>query len=131
MTIQITVALNEARLQAVANFLDSGALGGRIRLYGGTRPASVNDAPGTPMLAEIPLDEPSGTVGSNQLTLTASEQGQAVLSGVATWARFVNGNGDTALDGDVSDLAGSGDVKIDDTVLWVGGFVALISAVLA
>lgn len=131
MTFAITTALNEARLAGVAGFLDSGALAGRIRIYGGIRPASVNDAPGSAMLVEIVLTEPSGTVSGGVLTLTATGLAQVVVSGTATWARIVNGNGDTAGDGDVTDLAGNGDIKISSTALWVGGFVSLVSAVMA
>lgn len=130
MTIAITVALNESRLTGVLNFLNQGTDVAYLRLYGGTRAASVNDTPSTPLLAAIPLDDPSGTVGNNKLTLTAANQGQVQVSGVATWARLVNGDGATALDCDVSLPAGAGDVTIDDTTLWTGGFVSLVSAIL-
>ena len=131
MTVAITTALNEAQLAAVASFIDSGTASGRIRIYGGTRPATVNDAPSTAMLVEIVLTEPCGSVSDGQLSLSATGLAQIVASGVSTWARVVNGNGDTALDADVSAPTGAGDVQISNTTLYAGAFVTLISAVLA
>lgn len=131
MTFAITTAFNEGRLEGARNFLDTGVGRARVRIYGGIRPASVNDVPGTPLLVEIELTDPCGEVVSNQLVLTGSGLAQVATSGLATWGRFVNGDGVTAGDGDVSSIGGSGDIKISNTTLWQGGFVSLISAVMS
>ena len=130
MTLAITNELNAARLSGTLDFLDSGAGNAEIRIYGGTRPATPSDVPGSGMLVAIPLTKPAGSVGAGGLTLTPSDNGQVANSGDATWARVVSGSGATAFDADVSDTAGTGDIKITNVTLWVGGFVALVSAIL-
>jgi hypothetical protein len=125
--LTIAAALNEARLLATRDYLDAGAGASRLRIYNGTRPAGG----GTPttLLVEFTLAEPCGTVASNALTLTPVLPATIVASGIATWARLVDGSGNYAIDGDVSNLAGTAPVKIDDTALVAGEQVALISAV--
>ncbi len=51
-------------------------------------------------------------------------------TGVATWARLVNGNEVTALDLDCSGTDGSGDVKLASTNLYLGGDARMVSAIL-
>lgn len=130
MTIAITQAHNEARLEGTRSFLDTGTGRARVRLYGGTRPSSVNDAPGTPMLVEIPLQKPCGTVAGGVLTLVQHEDGLIAETGVATWARVVNGNGDTAFDCDVGQGVGPWEITLAQTQLYAGGAARIISAIL-
>lgn len=114
-----------AALEGRKSFLDSGSGNARIRLYNGTRPASG----GTPttLLAEIELDKPCGTVAARTLTLASEAVPLCDASGVATWARVVNGNGDFAFDCDVSTVAaGTGQVQLEDTSLLAGGKVQLV-----
>lgn len=128
--IQISVAHNEARLEATRAYLDQGASPARIRIYGGTRAANINTAPGSPMLVEIALDDPCGVVSSNALVLTSSDLPVVLNGGNATWARIVNGNGDAAIDADVSTTGGAGEVQLPATLLVEGGTTTLVSAVL-
>lgn len=129
--VTISVALNEARLGGTRDFLDTGSANARIRLYDGTRPANGGTA--TLLLVEIELDKPCGTVASGVLTLSSSDLPLVANSGVATWARIVNGNGDHAFDCDVADDGdppGTGQVVLPDTTLYAGGKTQLISGVL-
>lgn len=128
--IQITTALNEARLSGVLGFLDTGTGNAAIRIYGGTRPTSVNDVPGSAMLVSIPLTKPAGTVASGVLTLTQDEDGLIQNSGIATWARVVNGNGTTAFDCDAGEGVGAWEVQLAQVQLFAGGGARLVSAVL-
>lgn len=64
------------------------------------------------------------------LTLAPGEPVLNANSGVAAWARVVNGNGETAFDCDVTDTAGSGEIKIQSTVLYEGGETRMVSGVL-
>lgn len=130
MTITITQAHNEARLEGTRAFLDSGTGRARVRLYGGTRPSSVNDAPGTPMLVEIPLQKPCGTVAGGVLTLVQHEDGLIAETGIATWARVVNGNDTVAFDCDVGQGPGAWEIQLGQTQLYAGGLVRLVSFVL-
>ena len=128
--IAITAAHNEARLAGTLAFLDRGVEPARVRLYGGSRPASPDAVPSSAMLVEVRLTKPAGVVANGQLSLTQEEDGLIAFSGTATWARFVNGNNDWALDCDVSDAAGMGEVKLPGTTLAVGDIVPLSASYL-
>lgn len=129
MSLSISTGLNEARLQGTASYIDSGATSGYFAIYAGTRPANVNVVPGASPLAIIHLTEPCGTVASNALTLTPGVVGSVTTSGVATWARLFNGNGDAVLDCDCSNTGGTGELKLSNVTLYAGAEVSLTSAV--
>ena len=128
MTVAISTELNEARLTGTLSFLDTGAGVARIRIYNGTRPATGGTV--TTLLVEIPMDDPCGTVAAGVLTLASAALPLVASSGVATWARVINGDDDFAFDCDVSDMAGSGDIKLPSTTLYAGGKTQLVSGVL-
>lgn len=129
MTLAVSFDLKNARLSAVVAFLDTGAAVARVRLYPGARPL-VSAAPGSGFLAELPLLKPSGSVLDGALALAPGEPVLNANSGVAVWARVVNGNGETAFDCDVTDTAGTGEIKIQSTVLYEGGETRMVSGVL-
>ena len=110
MTVAITQEHNEARLAGTLSFLDAGSNPARLRIYGGTRPPNPAATPTSAMLVEIALTKPAGTVSNGLLTLTQSEDGLITATGIATWARLVNGDEVTALDLDCSGTDGAGDV---------------------
>lgn len=128
MSLTQSTAFNEYGLAGRAAYLDLGAGSGRIRIYNGTRPAFNGTA--TTLLAEITLTEPCGTVASNVLTLTAAAAGVVLVSGTATWARVVNGNGDTAFDCTVTATGGGGEITLSNVAVVAGGSVTVTSAVL-
>lgn len=130
MTVAITVEHNEARLAGTLAFLDEGPQPARLRVYGGVRPASPADVPSSAMLVEIALTKPAGTILDGLLTLTQQEDGLITATGVATWARLVNGNDVTALDLDCSGTDGDGDVRLATTTLYLGGDARMVSAIL-
>ncbi|AAU91171.1 conserved hypothetical protein [Methylococcus capsulatus str. Bath] len=130
MTVAITVEHNEARLAGTLAFLDAGPEPARLRIYGGTRPPTPATVPSSEMLVEIRLTKPAGTISGGLLTLTQQEDGLITATGVATWARLVNGNDVTALDLDCSGTDGNGDVKLASTALYLGGDARMVSAIL-
>lgn len=130
MTVAITVEHNEARLAGTLSFLDTGSSPARLRIYGGTRPATPATTPASAMLVEIRLTKPAGTISNGLLTLTQQEDGLITASGIATWARLVNGDDVTALDLDCSGTDGNGDVKLASTNLYLGGDARMVSAIL-
>ena len=71
-------------------------------------------------------------MASNKLTLAADDPAgyEVVAAGTAVWARIVNGNGDWVMDCDVSDPAGTGEVKLPGTTLAVGDIVPLSTSYL-
>lgn len=126
MSIEISVDLKAARLVATKNFLEQGSSPARVRIYGGSRPL-FGAAPGSPMLVEIPLKVPTGTVSGDTYTLTTTDLATVVNTGTPTWARIVTGNGDVAIDCDAG-VSGSGAaIILSDSNLYTNGKVAVIS----
>ena len=130
MTVAITQEHNEARLAGTLFFLDAGSRPARLRIYGGTRPPNPAAMPTSAMLVEIALTKPAGTIAGGFLTLTQQEDGLITATGIATWARLVNGDEATALDLDCSGMDGAGDVKLASTNLYLGGDARMVSAIL-
>ena len=129
--ISITTAHNEARLAGTLAFLDRGPAQARVRLYGGSRPASPDMVPTSAMLVEVMLTKPAGAVTNGQLLLVQQEDGLIAFSGTATWARFINGNEETAFDCDAGEGAGPWEVQLASAQLYAGGDAKIISAALA
>ena len=127
--IQISTELNEARLQGVVSFLDTGLANAKVQIYDATRPAFAAP-PGNTPLVEVSLTKPCGTVSGGLLTLTQLEDGLIMRSGTATWARVINGDGLIAFDCDVSDGLGTGEIQFPEVTLFAGGAARMTSAVL-
>lgn len=130
MTIAITQKHNNARLVGSLADLDVGTGNAAIRIYEGTRPASPVDTPTSAMLVQIELTKPAGTVSGGVLTLTQADNGLIQNSGTATWARVVDGDGATCFDCDAGEGVGAWEIQLSQAVLYAGGEVALVSAVL-
>ena len=82
------------------------------------------------MLASIVLMEPLGSVANGLLTVDPTNEAMIGHTGQATWARIVNGNGALAWDCDVSDLHGTGELRLPSTLLYAGGFTRIVSGLL-
>ena len=130
MTITISAEHHAARLEGTRAFLDEGASPARVRIYGGTRPATPADTPASAMLVEVRLTKPCGSVIDGHLLLTPQENALIARTGVATWARIVNGAELTAMDLDCSGLGGTGDIRLAQTQLYAGGYAQMASATL-
>jgi hypothetical protein len=128
--IEVSSDHNASRLAGSLAHLNTGAGNPAVRIYGGTRAASITTAPSTPLLVQIPLTKPAGVVSAGVLTLTQSADGIIAASGVATWARVVNGNGDASFDCDAGEGAGPWEIQLVQSTLYAGGAARIISAVL-
>ncbi|MBL0422454.1 hypothetical protein JI739_19055 [Ramlibacter sp. AW1] len=126
--ITITATHNVFRLNGSLQHLNSGAGNPAVRIYGGTRPETASGVPTSEMLTEIPLTQPAGVIENAALKLTQSANGFIVATGAPTWARFVNGDGDTCFDADAGFGAGDWEVELDKATLYAGGEVMLMSA---
>ena len=127
--IQISDALGDYRLNAVVNFLAIGTQNASVRIYGGARPA-LGAAPSGDLLATIVLVEPIGEIEDGLLSITPTGEALIEIGGVATWARIVNGDGVLAWDCDVSDLNGTGELRLPSTTLYAGGYTRIVSGLL-
>ena len=82
------------------------------------------------MLVEVRLTKPCGSVIDGHLVLTPQENALIARTGVASWARIVNGAEITAMDLDCSGLGGTGDIRLAQTQLYAGGYAQMASATL-
>lgn len=102
-----------------------------LRIYSGTQPTGSGDTPGaeTTILAQLTCNAtfaPAAAAGVLTLNSITSDS-SANASGTATWFRIYQSDATTwVMDGDVTTTAvGTGDLQLDDTVIVLGGTVAL------
>lgn len=128
MITTISVALNEYRLGGTLEFLNVGSGVAHILIYDSARPANGAAITTETLLVDVPLLDPPGTVGSNKLSITTPPDALILASGIAAWARVINGDGSHAIDCDVTDIAGAGPIKMASTTLYAGGIARILSA---
>ena len=126
--IQISAALAEQRLHAVANFLGAGSAHAKVHIYSGERPALGVES--GERLVSLTLARPVGVVEAGRLRLTPTLDALVEVSGEARWARVVNGDGVLALDCDVSDMSGAGNLRLPSTLLYAGGVTRILSGLI-
>ena len=118
--LTISVAHNNARLNATIATADAGAGKSRIRLY------DASDV----LLATVTLAKPCGSIVSDKLVLTQDNPtaDMIVATGTAVRADWINGAGVSIGGGAVTDNAGDGPFKLggtSGTSLYAGGLVVL------
>lgn len=129
--VEISTELNDYRLQGVNAFLAAGTPNAYADIFDGVRPAFKQAGAGK-LLVRIPLVKPFGTVpGNGTLVVSATPEVMIGDTGIATWARVCNGDNVVGWDCDVSDLDGSGQLKLASTTLYAGGMTRIVSGVLA
>lgn len=101
-----------------------------ILLYAGPRPAP-GEAPAGAALATLALAAVAGTIDTEarQLVLAVPIEAQIAVGGEAAWARVIDGAGEWWSDASVSVVGEGGEIQLDDTTLYAGAIVRLISGV--
>lgn len=120
--IAVSPAASAAMMQALGTLLD----GASVSLYAGTRPAPGGTV--TTLVATCALPAPCGSVGSGDLVLLASAQGQIVSASAPTWARLFTAGGAWVLDCDVrlvGDANAGQELVIDAPALYPGAFLVI------
>jgi hypothetical protein len=127
MALGFATTLRNNRLDAITAFVGGSAL---LRIYSGSRPATGGAI--TTLLAQLTANATFAPgASSGVLTLNAiSPATSAAATGTATWFRLYKADGTTfVMDGSVSTVAaGTGDMRLDDTAIVLGGTVAISSA---
>ena len=122
MTVRISIAHNETRLAGTKSHIEAGAADSRLMIYSGLKPITIGGAlSGQVLLADFVLPSNVGTVADNKLTLAPITDVLVLANGTAAWARFVNGDGDIALDCDVTGIGGGGEIQMSSVTLFAGG----------
>lgn len=125
--MQISTGLNDFRLGGVIDWAQQGTVAATAEIYDGTQPAFGEAPTCCVLLCTISFAEPLGTISNGVLSLTPTNEYMNVASGIATWARIKNGNGEHGWDCAVSDLAGSAPLKMASTQLYAGGYARIVS----
>lgn len=137
MALAFSPTVIQNRLKALTNALDAGGSAGKVLLFDGTRPSQAGGAVTTQrLLASQPLAYPSAG-GITGLTLTI-QWGAPVLgsaSGLATWARFTDSNGNFVADMDAGPKGSGVEIELDADIepknqIYEGGVVSPIALVL-
>jgi hypothetical protein len=92
--------------------------GGKLALYDGVKPAPGGSV--TTKLAEFNLATPCGSVASGVLTFTDPANATVSASGQATWARITNSGGSWVADFTVSQVGGTGEIRLTEDNLTTG-----------
>ena len=117
--MDVSVELLDARQQAVINFLARGTINATAELY--------EDAT---LLVVVPLAEPLGTVIDGVLVIAPTPEALIVATGTANRCVFVTGEGVRGWTSPVSDLEGDGEVRLESTTLYAGGYTRIIGGML-
>ena len=100
------------------NFRKGPRTGTLLRVYSGTKPEPGGAE--TAMLAELPCDV---TFSAGVLAVNFIAQAAANATGVATWCRFFESDGETLVDGTVSAVGEGGDLQLSKTAISLGGII--------
>jgi len=128
MAIGLSTGMRNSRLQPLVDAIDDGAdeySPALLRIYSGDRPVTGGalDEYDNELLVEFLLAFPCGVVSSGVLTFGTIEDQIALAYGIATWARIVDEAETFVMDLLVTEEDGVGDVKINDTEIFVDGVV--------
>jgi hypothetical protein len=137
MALTVTNTLRKAWLDSLKTAIetDNGtSRKGKLKIYSGVKPDDLGALSGNDLLADIEFNYPCSTVDLATGVLTfltspdALEDDAAPNSGNAAWARIVDSADSVIADCVVSDMGGSGDIKLNSVGIVQGGIVRLNSA---
>jgi hypothetical protein len=125
-TPSISLAARTAAADPVVDLVDAGTPPGKLKIYSGTMPATVNDAlAGNTLLAELTFSNPAfgaasnGVATANAITSDAS----ADATGTASFFRITNAAGTAIMQGSVGTSAA--DLNLSIVSITIGGTVSV------
>ena len=124
MALGVVESIRNAWLTAIANAIDAGAAGGKVKFYSGTRPSTGGTA--TTLLGTVTCATVCGTVSGGVLTFASfTEDSSADATGVATWARITDSNDTFVCDCSVG--TSGADINLNSTSITAGGIIRITS----
>jgi len=125
MTLAFSTAVLQDRLQALTRAIDAGSAAGFLNLYDGTRPSTGGAVTTQVKLAALRFADPSaGSISGLTLTLLLGAPVLALKSGIATWARITDSDGNFVADMDVGATGSNKEVELTATQVYEGGEVS-------
>ena len=131
MSINLSAALRDQRLDIIMDAIDGAGGAGLLRFYPGARVGSPTLSPGVALLAETQFQRPSsaGATGGI-LTFLALTEATVLADGTTTWARILDSAETGLIDLDVG-LVGSGaEIELDIVALVTGATLRINAAAL-
>lgn len=121
--MKLDPSVRSAMALALIAAFDGGSGACTLRFYTGAQPAGPATAITTQvLLGTLTCSDPIATQSNGVVTLSAIVQdNSADADGTATWARLVDGDGVARGDFDVTNLGGSGVIKLNTTTIKEGG----------
>lgn len=123
MGLTLSNAARSAAADAIVDRVDAGAAPGKIRVYGGARPAGPDTATAETLLTEFTLADPAfGPAANGVKTLDATPvlATSGLAAGTAAWFRALDSTNVAVFDGSVTASGGGGDIELNTTTVSVG-----------
>lgn len=122
MTFRAATDTRNAIVTAILGEMDGGSGAAKLRIYTGSQPATANTAATGTLLLEFTLQDPSGTVSGDTLTIdvTPAITDDALADGTAGWGRVLDSDNNAIWDGAVG-----AEFTLSDTTLETGQTVTL------
>ena len=96
--MEVTIALRNSMLSAVAGAINAGSGTSKLRVYAGDIPATVGDITTQQLLLEAPLAKPAqASIVDGFLNLKAIPEQMIMTTGIASFAVIVDGDGSPVL----------------------------------
>ncbi len=121
-------ATRNAMLDAITVLMDAGAGDATIKLYTGTMPADADDAlSGQTLLATLTFSGPAAPAASaGVLTFSAiTDDSSADATGIATWARVEDSDGNNVFDVDVGTTGSGAGLELNTVNIVLAGPVSI------
>lgn len=126
MSLSYTVAVKNARAQALTNLIDASAAAGSITIYSGAAPTGVGAITDQVVLITIPLQKPCfSSITSGVITLAAITEQMVMTTGQAGWARIANGDGVAIADMSVGVNGSGADIELPTVDLIQGAYIRI------
>lgn len=133
MAMKLSAAIARAAADLIGDSVDVGTPASTLVIYDGTEPATVDTAVTTQnelVIFELPdpaFGAAADVTGGALITGNAVTEVDAIFDGDATWFRIYDGDGLPIMQGDVTDTAGTGNLKVSSTTVVSGIAVEIVS----
>ena len=127
MTIKLSVAVRNARLDAIETAIGTSAV---LKIRSGSAPANISDADSGDVLASLtlPSDWMAAASGGSKALAGTWQDASADMAGTAGHFRVYASNGTTQhIQGTVTATGNGGDLTLDNIVLAAGQTVSITS----